>query len=285
MNSPLDQRTLKAKAIIQGNALFTAAPSRCIIHPSEPNTGLSFLHNGSTIRVHPNSISNAPVHPAFASIPPRCSAVTDGQNTVWLVEHILSALSGLGITNALIETDHHELPILDGSSLLFTNAIRKVGIENQSTPIEPIRLTKPIRVEHNDTWIQALPSENTSYHYTIDYGPTSPITQASVQWNNDSTQYETKIAHARTFCLDHEAEALSQAGLFKHLEFSDMLVLGPNGPIDNALRDPHECALHKLLDLIGDVALLGTPICADIKAHKSGHALAHKLVQAIIADL
>ncbi|MGJ8636991.1 MAG: UDP-3-O-acyl-N-acetylglucosamine deacetylase [Phycisphaerales bacterium] len=282
----LTQRTLKATATIQGTALFTATPSRCVIHPSEPNTGIAFLHDGSMIRVHPDSISTKPVHRAFASIPPRCSALTDNNSikTVWLVEHILSALAGLGITNARIETNHHELPILDGSSRDFTNAILKVGIENQNTPIEQIRLTKPIRVEHNDSWIQASPADAPSYRYTIDYGPTSPITQASVEWNNDPAEYTSRIAHARTFCLDHEAEALAEAGLFKHLDFSDMLVLGPNGPIDNTLRDPHECALHKLLDLIGDVALLGSPICAKIEAHKSGHALAHTLVQEIVSS-
>lgn len=277
-----NQLTLKAPATLQGTSLFTAAPSRCTIHPADTNTGISFIHNNSEIRVHPDSISREPVHPVFASIPPRCSALTNGSTTIWLVEHILSAFAGHGITNARVELDHHELPIFDGSALLFANAIRKVGIESQDASIEPIRLTQPIRVEHNDSWITATPSDTPTYQYTIDYGSDSPITSATVQWNNDPEDYTHRVARARTFCLDHEAEALASAGLFKHLDFTDMLVLGPNGPIDNTLRDPHECAHHKLLDLIGDVALLGSPIMAQIEAHKSGHALAHTLVQEII---
>ncbi|MBL4808753.1 MAG: UDP-3-O-[3-hydroxymyristoyl] N-acetylglucosamine deacetylase [Phycisphaerales bacterium] len=286
--SPLQskaQRTLRSQTIVEGVALFTGLPSKCTIQPAKINQGLTFRlnnnNNTNSIPVNPQNISHAPVHPAFANIPPRCSALTNKGSTIWLVEHILSALAGTGVTNAIIEVDHCELPIMDGSSLAFTQAIQKTGIESQDAPIDPIVINKVIRVEQEDSWIEVSPAEWCSYEYTIDYGPDSPIPHTTVHWDGQTDTYIDRIAPARTFCLEHEAEALIKGGLFKHLNPGDMLVLGDSGPINNTLRDTHECALHKLLDLIGDLALLGKPINAHIRAHKSGHTLAHSLARSL----
>jgi len=276
------QSTLRSSACVDGVALFTGTPSRCVIHPAPINHGVTFAYNGTTIPVSPHNISNAPVHPAFQDIPPRCSALSTGSTTVWLVEHVLSALAGIGITNALIEVDHCELPIMDGSSLSFVQAIQEAGIETQNTPVNPIVINQVIRVEQGDSWIEVSPTECCSYQYTIDYGADSPIVRATVDWDSDADIYTDRVAPARTFCLEHEADMLVKAGLFTHLNPGDMLVLGDSGPIDCTLRDEHECAYHKLLDLIGDVALIGRPIQGQIRAHKSGHALAHEFARAVL---
>jgi UDP-3-O-acyl N-acetylglucosamine deacetylase len=278
----MHQATLIKPAHIQGTALFTARPCSCIIHPAPVDHGIVFAINNTRVPVNPLSITSEPVHPAFANIPPRCSAVAADGSTVWLVEHILSALAALRVTNALIELDHHELPIMDGSAQVFVEAINNAGINIQDAQTQNIELSKPIRVEKNGAWIEATPADSTSFEYTIDYGPDSPITQATVRWEGDADEYAQRIAPARTFCLKHEADAMHSAGLFAHLSPSDLLVLDDDGPIDNTLRHEHECALHKLLDLIGDIALLGKPINGLIRAHKSGHALAHDLARAII---
>jgi len=280
----MHQRTLKEAAHIQGTSLFTARHCLCIIHPAPIDHGIVFALDNARIPVNPNSITSNPVHPAFVNFPPRCSAVSADGSTVWLVEHILSALAALKITNARIELDHHELPIMDGSSQAFVDAIHKAGIKPQDAQVKHLELAKPIRVEKNDAWIEVSPADSSSYEYTIDYGPDSPITQATVYWEGDAGDYAVRIAPARTFCLKHEADAMHSAGLFTHLSPSDLLVFDDDGPIDNTLRHEHECALHKLLDLIGDIALLGMPIKGHIRAHKSGHALAHKLVQMITEE-
>lgn len=284
----MKQRTLAGPAVVEGLSLFTAEHCRCIMKPAPVNRGIAFVLNGCVIPVLPTNISSLAVHPAFEGIPARCSAVgqaDDKESTVWLVEHVLSALAGLGINNCVIEVDHAELPIVDGSSLAFVDAVLEAGIVEQDESVEAIRITEAIRVERGDAWIEALPAESISYQYTIDYGSGSPIQAATVGWDWDSSDYRTRVAPSRTFCLEHEAEMLQSAGLFSHLKPGDMLVLGDDGPIGGSLRHEHECGLHKLLDLIGDVALVGKPVIGRIRAHKSGHALAHEFARAIYSTL
>ena len=276
------QSTIRSPVIVEGTALFTGQPSKCTIQPADTNHGFIFRLNSTDIPVNPQNISHAPVHPAFVNTTPRCSALSCNGSTIWLVEHVLSALVGTGITNALIEIDHCELPIMDGSSLAFTQAVQKAGIETQNAPMDPIVIGKVVRVEQGDSWIEATPAKSCSYEYSIDYGPDSPIERATVGWDGNPDEYSDRVALARTFCLEHEAEALIKGGLFEHLSPGDMLVLGDAGPIGCTLRSEHECAHHKLLDLIGDVALVGRPVIGRIKAHKSGHALAHVFAQTII---
>ncbi len=275
------QRTLQSKAVVEGKGLFTGADSRCTISPAAVGTGLVFVLAGTRIKVEAGSIRKEPVHPVFAQVPPRCSAVGDGDAIVWTVEHVLSALRGLGITNALIELSEREVPIMDGSALAFVESIVAAGIEEQNQDAEVITIKNTIRVERGESWIEASPSKSISYQYTIDYGLDSPIASAKVSWDGERNSYEQLIAPARTFSLKHEADMMHQAGLFTHLTPRDLLVLDEDGPIDNALRHEHECAYHKLLDLIGDVALLGKPVMGTIRGHKSGHSLAHELVCAI----
>ncbi len=281
MAGSAQQRTIGSRATVSGISLFTARPSDCIIRPAPIDHGVVFVRDGIQTRVGADAICRDPVHPAFATIPPRCSAVGTGDSSVWLVEHVLSAIAGLGITNALIEVDHRELPIMDGSSIAFVESIRSAGVVEQGADSDAVRIDTTIRVEQGDSWVEATPAESTSYEYTIDYGEDSPIAQATVRWDGDPDDYADRIAPARTFCLKHEAEMLQSAGLFTHLDEGDMLVLDEDGPIGTTLRDPRECAHHKLLDLIGDMALIGKPVLGRIKAHKSGHSMAHELVEKI----
>jgi UDP-3-O-acyl N-acetylglucosamine deacetylase len=280
-DTTMQQRTLQSKAVVEGVGLFTGAASRCSIHPAPADSGLVFLLGDSRIPVRANSIRKEPVHPVFAQVPPRCSAVGEGAAIVWTVEHVLSALRGLGITNAMIEMSEREVPIMDGSALAFVESMIAAGIQSQNQNAESVVIKELVRVERGDSWIEATPSSNISYQYTIDYGPESPIVPTTVSWDGEQSSYQQLIAPARTFSLKHEADMMHQAGLFTHLTPSDLLVLGEDGPIENELRHEHECAQHKLLDLIGDVALLGKPVIGAIRGHKSGHSLAHELVRAI----
>lgn len=282
------QRATPAQPVsIQGIALFSAQQSRLTIRPCTKAQGIVFSLDDQLIAAHIDSLSTRPVHPAFAHLKPRCTSVGSTAHSVATIEHILSALIGLGITDATIGIDsehtHAEIPILDGSSKPFVDAIMRVGIRTLPQTIEPIRVLDPIHVFDNDASIVIEPSESTSYTYHLDY-PGSPIARASVRWAGDRDEYIRDIAPARTFSLEHEAKQMQAAGLFKHLNPRDMLVIAPEGPIDNAFRLPDECARHKLLDLIGDLALLGSPLIARVSATRSGHALAHRAAHAILSQ-
>lgn len=282
------QRTTIAQPVsFEGITLFSAQHTRVTITPNTAPSGIVFEIAAQTISAHIEALSLRPVHPVFAQLKPRCTSVGNPTHTIATIEHILSALTGIGITDAIIRIDsehpHAEIPILDGSAKPFVDAILTVGIKALATCIEPIRVQKTIRIEDGNTSIVIEPSDSVSYTYHLDY-PDSPIASASVSWDGDRDAYIHDIAPARTFSLEHEAKQMQAAGLFTHLTTSDMLVIGPDGPIDNAFRLPSECARHKLLDLIGDLTLVGAPLLARVSATRSGHALAHEAARAILAQ-
>ncbi len=276
------QTTIGCPITIGSRTLFTDQHSDCTIAPAPAGSGITIEFDGERAIAHIDTLSNEPAHPAFTSMKPRCTTIRVGDAPVFTVEHILSALTGLGIDNAHITLSANELPIFDGSALPFARAIIESGIVELDEPAAPITVTQPIRVEDGDSWIEIEPSDTPSYSYTIDYGPDSPVTPATVSWGSDPEDYLARVAPARTFSLEHEVSAMRGLGLFDHFTPRDLLVLSDSGPIDNALNHEHECALHKLLDLIGDLRLVGSPLIARVRAHKSGHALAHSAARAII---
>jgi len=279
--------TLCSPASLSGAALFSATPCTITIHPAPASTGIRFRLRGDEALAHIASLSTDPIHPAFASMAPRCTCLRTPNGQIGTVEHVLSALIGLGITDAILEIDAPELPILDGSSLPFVQAIRAAGLESLGGSVEPLLPPRPLRVESEDgsAFIEFEPGDTPSYSYELDYGIASPIPASTVVWSGDPDEYERDVAPARTFCLESEGEAMRRLGLFEHLTTSDMLVIGPRGPIDNALRFPDEPARHKLLDLIGDLSLVGRPICASIRAVRSGHALNHIAARALLNSM
>ncbi|MCW5775090.1 MAG: UDP-3-O-[3-hydroxymyristoyl] N-acetylglucosamine deacetylase [Phycisphaeraceae bacterium] len=280
------RRTLARDARVEGVALFTAAPAHCTIRPAEPGSGVLFRRldtpEAPPFAAVRASLSDRPVHPVFRAIDPRCTTLGPAHAAVSTVEHLLSALAGLGVTDALVEVSGLELPILDGSAAPFVDAILTAGLREIASPLAPIRLRAPVVVEAGGATIVAEPAAAFSASYSLDYGPGAPIPPQRAEWSGDPDSYRAEIAPARTFCLRAEAEAMRAAGLFAHLTPREMLVLDASGPIDNALRFPEEPARHKLLDLIGDLALLGRPLLARVEAERSGHALTHRLTAAIL---
>lgn len=282
--------TLRQPITLEGIGLFSALRSTITIAPNTQRTGIYFRFNQTDIPLHIDQLSIVPVHPVFAQMKPRCTSIGNSTINIATIEHLCSALIGLGITDALIaiESDdpHCEIPIMDGSAINFVNAIQSVGIVELNSTVQPITISKAIRMVDGDASITIEPSGSPFYSYELDYNSdptaTSPIPSAVVTWEGNPQDYIDRIAPARTFSLEHEASAMHSAGLFTHLSTSDMLVIGPDGPIDNAYRHPHECALHKLLDLIGDMALVSRPLITKVVAIKSGHALAHRAARAVV---
>ncbi len=270
------------------------------IRPANPAQGIRFrrvdLDNKPEIPATIDYLSDKPVHPAFENLPPRCTTIAapgEEDASVATIEHVMSALTGLGVTDAIIEIDGPEMPIFDGSAMPYVIQLNAIGLKELDATIDPIIIREPIRVESDDAWIEASPADEDtisdsktplacSYTYDLDYGPNPAIQPQSATWTTGE-DYAHTVAPARTFSLEHEARAMQAAGLFKHLSTRDLLVLGPLGPIDNELRFENEPARHKLLDLIGDLALAGSPLIGHFSAHKAGHALNHEMARRLIA--
>lgn len=272
---------------LAGTGLFTGRDAsvtiRPPVNPTDHARGIILRTRAAHAPATVANLSDAPAHPAFATLKPRCTSVRVApDHTVATVEHLLSALAGMGITDADIEAEGPEIPILDGSALPFVRALHAVGLRALDNTVRPITLERPIELRTGDTLLIAEPADAIDYAYHLDFGPGSPIPPGEARWDGDPARYAAEIAPARTFATLADAQAMRAVGLFARFTPADLLVIGPQGPIDNAWRLPDECARHKLLDLIGDLALLGRPLIARVRAHKTGHAHTHELCRRIL---
>lgn len=273
-----NQRTLVSPATISGKGLFTGAPVTATLRPAEPDAGFVF------IRTDLPGSKPIPGRVEYLDPRPRHTTLQRGEATVETVEHCLSALVGMGVDNATIELDAPELPAGDGSATSFVEAIAAAGVIEQNSPRRPIIVTDPITLRDGDAMIAAMPtaSDGMDLLYDLDYGDSSLIGRQIHAYTLDTETYRSKIAPARTFMLRHEAERLREEGLLKHASLNEGLVIDEGGPIGTTYRFEDEPVRHKLLDLIGDLALVGRPIQARILASKSGHALNQKLARALV---
>jgi UDP-3-O-acyl N-acetylglucosamine deacetylase len=284
--SILPRRTLARPCTFSGITLFTGALGSFSIHPSA--RGILFR------RV---DLPGQPAIPATAAhIVPESRRTVLSANpsdktapTIQTVEHLLSALAGLGITDATIDLTGPEIPIADGSSLPFVEAILAAGIvpSASSTPNPVAIVTEPIVIEHGPACIEAHATDRPGLEltYKLEYPPGGPIPgqQASIfiPLGPPAPDYASQVAPARTFCLAAEAQQMRAMGLFAHLTPREMLVVGDRGPIDNAYLFDNEPARHKLLDLLGDLSLAARPIQARITATRTGHAHNHAMARAL----
>lgn len=290
----LPRRTLSRTAEVVGTGLFTGRPA--ILRMRSAPAGTDLVFRRSDLRESQATPDYIPAHisalaPQPAGIPARNTNLGAHPAGIITVEHILSAITGLGITDALLELDGPEVPIGDGSAAMFVEAIQRAGVQELDAGPEhalaPLTIDREITVRAGAAHITARPRQipGCRYTYELDFGG-GPIPAQSASFEIDHAPSETyirEIAPARTFCLEAEARAMRNMGLFTKLTPRDMLVFGDNGPIDNTLHFDNEPARHKLLDLIGDLALAGRPLQLDITAVRAGHSLNHELARALLA--
>lgn len=206
--------------------------------------------------------------------------------TIRTVEHLLAALTGMGIDHARIEIDGPEVPLLDGSAQPWVEAIATVGrqtLEGQSQKFNPFKITRPISVQQGDGFVAAFPASETRFTYGIDFS----VPAIGNQWYSYTANPEifaTEIAPARTFTLEEQVEQLRQAGLIKGGSLDNAIVCGHSGWLNPPLRYANEPVRHKILDLVGDLSLLGVIPQAHYVAYKAGHHLHVQLVQEIHQD-
>ncbi len=272
------QRTIQREAEVRGRGLFTGGPVQLRFKPGPPGSGITFVRCDQPQPVQIKAeIENL-------SKRARRTSLRNGSVTIETVEHCLAAVRGLAIDNLVIELDNAELPSGDGSAQPFVDALVDAGIEEQGTPRQHYDISDVVRVTEGDAELVAWPGVpgQLDIFYELDYGADGPVGRQTHKVTLSEQSFLDEIAPARTFVTGPEAEQLRSAGLGTHLTYQDILVFGPEGPIDNALRFPDECVRHKILDLIGDMMLLGRFACGRIHARKSGHSLNHELVKRLI---
>jgi UDP-3-O-acyl N-acetylglucosamine deacetylase len=206
---------------------------------------------------------------------------------VSLVEHVLAALAGLRIDNCTLELNAPEPPGLDGSALGFVEALQAAGARLQPARRSLWAVESSIVLEHSGATLALHPAEENELRasYLLDYGPHSPLGRQSHTEVITPESFGSELADSRTFLLEEEAVELQRQGLGTRTSVSDLLVFGKGGPIGNKLRHANEPARHKILDLIGDLSLLGQDVCGHLVAYRSGHPLNVELVRALARQL
>jgi UDP-3-O-[3-hydroxymyristoyl] N-acetylglucosamine deacetylase len=271
----MQQQTLAAPIEFKGVGLHTGEMATMRILPAPPGKGIIFR------RV---DLDNFEIRADVGSVARVAYATTLMNKGVWIstVEHVLSALYGIGIDNAYIELDNFEVPILDGSALPYTNAIAQAGVVRQNRSRTHIRITKEFVLEEGPKRIAIYPSKTFSIKYEIDFShPLIGRQEREIELTGSN--YADNIASARTFGFQYEVEKLQASGLVRGGSLDNAIVLTEGGMLnDTSLRFEDEFVRHKILDLLGDFALIGQPVLGRLVATRAGHAMHTRLVAELL---
>ena len=298
----MKQRTLKNIYRFEGKGLHTGTFAHMALKPAAANTGIVFVRTdlGIEIPALAENVTNTA----------RCTLISKGEASVSTIEHLMSAFTGMGVDNAIIEIDNLEVPILDGSARFFAESIAKDGLEEQDAERVYIELKAPIEIKYENTgsWVRIEPADHLSYDITVDFN--SHVLGVQMAHWDESMDYLKEVSVCRTFCFFHEVQFLASQGLVKGGDVDNAIVVVEH-PVDDAVLDsmaelfkqprlsvtpqgylsnlvlnfPDECGRHKLLDLIGDIRLAGGYLRAHISAYKPGHSINTKAALAAIKSL
>lgn len=294
----MNQRTLKKTYTFEGKGLHTGCYSHLSLKPAPVGTGIVFVRTDLGLEV--------PALAQYVSKTSRSTTITRGKASVSTIEHIMSALTGLGVDNAYVEVDSREVPILDGSARLYAEAVAPDGLQEQDAERKWLTLDREIELKNSKTgsYIKVIPSDELSYEVTIDFN-SRVLGVQTVTWSPDM-DYASEVAPCRTFCFLHEIRLLSLLGLVKGGDVENAIVVvekpvtdrelarmskrfgqprlsvSPEGYLSNlTLRFPDECGRHKLLDIMGDLRLAGGFLKAKIVAYKPGHSINTSIAKTI----
>jgi UDP-3-O-[3-hydroxymyristoyl] N-acetylglucosamine deacetylase len=276
----LRQRTLKSLVSAAGVGLHTGQKVRITLRPAPVDTGVVFR------RIDLASPVDIPARAELVGEARLASTLVQGDVKVHTVEHLMSALGGLGVDNIYVDLDAPELPIMDGSASPYVLLLQQAGIEEQAAPKKFLRVTRRIEVKEGDKWARIEPYEGFRLSFSIEFRhPVIERTTQAVTVDFAETSYLKEIARARTFGFMHEVEDLRDSGLALGGGLDNAVVLDEYRVLNSdGLRFADEFIRHKLLDAIGDLYLLGKPLLGAFTAHKSGHALNNRLLRAALAD-
>ena len=274
------QRTIKRAIKSTGVGLHTGRKVAMTLRPAQPNTGIVFrrvdLDKPVDIRAEALAVTDTRL----------CSALEGGGAKVATVEHLMSALAGLGIDNLYVDLAGPEVPIMDGSAGPFVFLLQSAGIEQQRAPKRFFRIRRPVEVRDGDKWARFEPYDGFKVSFSIVFD--HPVFERAIQSlviDFAETSYAKEVARARTFGFAQDVETLRNAGLALGGSLDNAVVLDEYRVLNSdGLRYADEFVKHKVLDGIGDLYLLGHPVIGAFTAHKSGHALNNQLLRATLAQ-
>jgi len=275
----LRQRTLKSVVKATGVGLHSGAKVTLVLRPAQPGTGVVFR------RVDLNPPVDLKADPFGVGDTRMASCLETGGVKVATVEHLMSALAGLGIDNIYIDVDAAELPIMDGSAATFVFLLQSAGIEEQNAAKKFVRVLKTVEVKDGDKWARLSPYDGFSLDFSIVFNhPAVDRAGSRARIDFADQSYLREVARARTFGFMQEVEWLHENGLAQGGGLENAVVLDEYRVLNaDGLRYSDEFVKHKVLDAVGDLYLLGHPLLASFSAHKSGHALNNALARALLA--
>ncbi|MFA5362463.1 MAG: bifunctional UDP-3-O-[3-hydroxymyristoyl] N-acetylglucosamine deacetylase/3-hydroxyacyl-ACP dehydratase [Candidatus Omnitrophota bacterium] len=272
------QRTIEKPVTLKGVGLHTGNSVEVTFKPAEADSGITFVR----IDIAGKPAIKAGVDqlrlPSSAS--PRCSTIGSDTVQVQTIEHLMAGLAGLGIDNVTVEINSVEAPGLDGSSKEYVNAFLEAGIKEQGRPRNYYCVKEPLFVQEGKSSVVILPGDEFKISYTLDYDNIL-LEGKFLELTVTEESFKKELSSARTFCLEEEVLELKKRGFGKGATYDNTLVIGKKGVLNTKLRYADEFVRHKVLDLIGDLYLLGAPIKGHVIALKSGHYLNTKLLQKI----
>ncbi len=276
----LKQRTLKSLVRAKGVGLHTGQRINLALRPAQPDTGIVFR------RVDLASPVDIPARADLVGETRLSSCLVHQDVKVYTVEHLMSALAGMGVDNAYVDVDGPEVPIMDGSAAPFVLLVQQAGMEEQPAPKRFLRVKRTVEIQDGDKWARLEPYEGLRLQFSIVFNhPVIDRTRQSVSVDFAETSYLKEIARARTFGFMHDVEQLRENGLALGGGLDNALVLDEFRLLNaDGLRFADEFIRHKVLDAIGDLYLLGRPLLGAFSAHKSGHALNNRLLRALVSD-
>lgn len=276
----IKQRTLKNVIRATGVGLHTGDKVYLTLRPAAANTGIVFR------RVDLNPVVEIKADPLNVGDTQLSTVLVNGDVRVSTVEHLLSAMAGLGIDNAYVELSAPEVPIMDGSSSPFVFLLQSAGIEEQNAPKKFIRIKKPVRVEDGDKWAEFKPFEGFKVAFNIDFDhPAFEDRSQVAEIDFSTTSFVKEVSRARTFGFMRDIEYLRERNLALGGSFDNAIVLDDYRILnEDGLRYNDEFVKHKILDAIGDLYLLGHSLIGAFCGHKSGHALNNQLLRDLLVQ-
>ncbi len=278
MSRPTAPQTLARVTEVSGNGLHGNRSCTVRLVPVDQPTGLRFVHVGSGVEI--------PVHADFCGDLQLATTLVKEGVRLQTIEHLLSALMGLEVEHLRIEVigegQDLELPILDGSAEPWVKAILEAGVQGLDGRRRFIKVLRPVEVERDGKWIRVSPFDALRVRYTIDF-PVPSLGRQSRELTMTPEKYQEQVGAARTFCLEQEIDFMRSKGLALGGSLDNAVVYGAEGPLNESLRFHDEAVRHKILDLVGDLALLGAPLLGLVEAHAAGHALHVALCKEVLA--
>jgi UDP-3-O-[3-hydroxymyristoyl] N-acetylglucosamine deacetylase/3-hydroxyacyl-[acyl-carrier-protein] dehydratase len=269
------QKTVRTESKITGKGLFGGKEAKVVFRPAPVDAGITFVR---TDMAEPVRIKAIALNVAERS---RRTSLKKGAVSIETIEHCLAAVNALGIDNLVIEVNGAELPAPDCSCAEYFKTLKRAGVVEQDVEQKEYIIRKPITITAGDASIYALPQteDALSLTYDLDYGGHTGIGRQIFSCRVTPDDFERHLASARTFLLEAEAKQFQTRGMGTHISPRDLLVINSDGPIKNTFRFPNECVRHKMVDLVGDLALVGRAIKGRIVAYKSGHSLNQQLAR------